>query len=124
MNDLSWLLYFADVLPKMSMWLGFTTFLLSIMSLAMWVIAGAHARNDGPPDYVRIAEWWEKMGRNVFISSAFLAFLMMLIPEQQTFYLIAASQAGQTVVETEEAQQILDRTYAIINQHLDKLDVQ
>ena len=120
MNGLSWLLYFADVLPSISAFVGTGAGILGFTGLVAWIGGGAFANaSDEDSDDYRLAHWWEIMGRKFFLVCVAVVPLTLLIPDTQTFYLIAASEAGEVVVESDEAQMLFDRVTAIIDQELD-----
>jgi hypothetical protein len=50
-----------------------------------------------------------------------LFFIGLLVPTKETIYLIAASEAGETVVESKEGQKVLNDIQEIINLQLQRL---
>ena len=113
MNNLSWLIYLASVVPNLS---GFIITIMIVVSAALsfWALAVA-MHND---DY-RAEEVWEYPKFKVFIPLIFLLGLIAsLIPDKQTIYLIAGSEAGEYVVNTPEAQEIMNDIHSIIKLQL------
>lgn len=132
MNSLSWLLYWAAVLPNVATFIGIVAFLLSFLSafaLAFHFIVSEQTResryydderrrNDSIfkyTDEARIAQklWWTKISLPVFLLLWGSSFL---VPEKETFYMIAASQAGEKALEAPEVGKIR----AVINNWLDE----
>jgi hypothetical protein len=132
MNSLSWLLYWAAVLPNVATFIGLIAFLLSLLSavaLAFHFIVGDETRenwhydderrrNDSIfkyTDEARTAQklWWTKISLPIFILLWASSFL---VPEKETFYMIAASQAGEKALEAPEVGKIR----AVINNWLDE----
>lgn len=105
MNSLSWFLYLADVIPNFSILFG-------LLSGGAAVAAG-----------ISLMAWGDKVVQGkvpvLFIfSSVLAASIASSIPSKQTIYLIAGSEAGETVVTSQEGQEILNDVKAIIKQQL------
>ncbi len=102
MNNLSWLLYLADVAGKAS---GASAFLVGaclILGLPAVVFCwGVVADRDMSAKVASFltAAW-------VFVT-IFAAVGAILIPSKETIYLIAASEAGEVVVKSDEAKEIM-----------------
>lgn len=133
MNQLSWLLYWADVLPSLSAFIAVLMFFgcgASVILLVFHFVGGEETRGykfDGTdprymePDLHKYTDdartcqklWWAKLSLPIcFIlwGSAFL------IPDKDTFYMIAASEAGEQAVQTPEFAKIR----GVINKWLDE----
>jgi len=118
MNNLSVILYFADVLGNLQEFLGWIFGPLIIISmiaftasLAPWETDG---RNGEDPNKVRL--------RNVCIKTISISFFLLLIavmiPKSSTMYMIAASETGEELVKNPEAQEILGDVTQIIKKKL------
>jgi len=105
MNNLSWLIYFADVLPAFAS----TVSVLSVLSLGLFCIVA----------FVSAAACeWESVApymKWIFVPVTAL-FLITPIPSKETIYLIAASEVGEAALDTPEVTKIR----AIINKFLDE----
>lgn len=137
MNQLSWLIYWADAAPKLSTFVCITAFLLFVLSLlgtvlffvsnaykqqvvaydttvATWYAADTSTRGNRPSRYDDgydldsdargWVSWWTNL--RIFPFLAPLFFILwggsFLVPSKDTFYLIAASQAGEQAIKTPE----------------------
>jgi len=132
-NRLSWLLYWADVLPKVSTWLCILSFLLFV-GFAFIFFCGISKIEDS----AKIDERWsgteqkylkvEKEDTSVYrlgLSLRRLGYFSplffilwgasFLVPSKDTFYLIAGSEAGEQVLKTPE----MTKIRAVINGYLD-----
>lgn len=107
MNDLSLLIYFADVLPNLREELAFISFicLLSSVSLSFMGLD-------------RSTPWSPAKPMLAAIAFALVFFMSLLIPSKETFYLIAGSEAGEYVVNTPEAKEIMQDIHTIIKQQI------
>jgi Na+/melibiose symporter-like transporter len=113
MNNLSWFLYFADVLPYLSRAIG----IISLLSI--WVIGMVIVYVIVEDKYPRI--FGQKVVIFITILVVFFGISSLFIPSKQTIYLIAASEIGETVVKTPEAQEMLDDVHKIIKLQLKEL---
>lgn len=116
MNNLSWLIYAADVLPALGRWFGITAVILASVS-GFSLIA------------VTIEDVWEDHKAwffKVWISLSFLIIFSALCPSKETIYLIAASEIGENVIETPEFVKIrtMINTWLDENGGLDAADLE
>lgn len=98
MNQLSWFLYWAGVLPNLAtvvIILGIVIILSSLIGFT--VLCCIHADSCGnfnPPVWVWVAP-------SVGVLSSFVLFsAAALVPPTETFYAIAASQVGEAAMKT------------------------
>jgi len=135
MNSLSWLLYWADVLPALSRWMCAVCFLLfAAFSIILFLgvtdffgdatekvtrydaKAGDYVETEflKNPKFAAIATRFRKIG---LLAPVF--FLLwgasFMVPEKETFYLIAGSEAGERAIQTPE----FDKVRKVINKYLD-----
>lgn len=101
MNDLSFLIYWADVADSLD-W--FFQFLMgvSIVGTIAWLLFGATISDEGPSP----EEWrgWRKAGLLVLLPSFIVsAVLGSLVPSKETVYAIAASEMGERALNTPTA---------------------
>lgn len=115
MNTLSWLLYLADVADSAKPLFGFIAFVVGLFGgigvTMLWVISAAESLKKAPAIVVSIL--WV----TVLIPSATLS---ILIPSKDTIYLIAASEAGEVVVKSDEAKAIMVGLRNIIKDQIKK----
>lgn len=117
MNTLSILLYLANVLPSVAMFLGVVSFTCLGAYIATKVITYiAHAENRDSSYSPRKAERAEAYfnSKDPFLNPWVVAGLLSvflfshLIPSERTIYLIAASEMGEVVVTDPETVEIFD----------------
>lgn len=128
MNQLSWLLYSVDVLYSFSgfvlaslifAWLGY-----AVHTLIAKIWASEVYSWDSEPVKDHKRKWQEKSilpDAKWFLLSLVACLFLVLVPQKETLYLIVASEAGETVIKTPEAQEIMDAVKEIINIQLEKL---
>lgn len=101
MNQLSWLIYLADVSGELG-WIFGTIFVVSVI---VFIISGAFTPPLSSGSGVTEEQWsiWRKFlfgSLAAFFGSAFLG---AIVPERETVYAIAASELGEEVVKSETA---------------------
>lgn len=119
MNSLSWMIYAADVLSNIGGLLLFLAIASMIISVGVFIFAGPAIgiwdEDDRQYKHAKAAlgfvlsKWWVPL---------VCGFLWAVIPSQNTIYMIAASEAGETIVKTPEAQEIFNDLKTIIRQKL------
>lgn len=102
MNELSTLVYIANVAGNIQPFLVTLTIVcacVTVIGLIVWAVYVAECNKE---DDGRIwPKWW------IFACLAVLfGFAATIIPSQQTIYLIAASQAGEQILQLEEVQDL------------------
>ena len=129
MNNLSYILYFAEVLPAVA---GSLRFLLSLalVSYATYLFVFAILKADGTQSHVRNYdkeryEWWNNSSpvfKPWLIAGAlFLLILQSAIPSKETIYLIAASEVGEVAVESDVGKELLQDLSEILDHQLESL---
>lgn len=121
MNSLSWLIYIASIVEKITSFIGGISFVL-FFALGTGVLISL---------LVRVCEENERdrqAAAKVFKTSLiwlclpfFLSIVFVLIPSQNTVYMIAASEMGETVITNPQSQEIFNDLKDIINLQLDSL---
>ena len=115
MNQLSWILYWADVLPSVACTIGlFSSFALlaSVVGTALYITEGFGDWADYCPKYSRNFRFFP---HTLFLSVVFLIG-SNLVPDKDTFYMIAASEVGEQALQTPE----ITKIRAVINKWLDE----
>jgi len=114
MNTLSWLIYAADVLGSVKGLLVAVAIIggggLSGVMLFMAIDASAPYSDAEPGS-------WKKPLRFVWIP-VLVGLVAALIPSQRTIYMIAASEAGEAVVTSPDAIEMMGDLKAIIKKRL------
>lgn len=111
MNELSWFVYIAQVLPNLGVTMAFSA-LISIVMMIGFYVYGMTARSDGtryPSLYPQARENGMKVLstlHKIWWIPIVILFLSTLIPSKQTLYMIAASQIGEQVIQLEEVQKL------------------
>lgn len=110
MNNLSLVLYFADVVSILKLLVIFPAMAIFTVSTIIYFVNG-----DGVD---RSAEKYKKMsGRLMLICIPFII-IGVLIPKERTLYMIAASETGEEIIKNPEAQEILGDVTQIIKKKL------
>lgn len=129
MNNLSWLLYLADVIPSIGLTIHVCT-MTAIVALAVYGMAGLiWASTIWSYDDRRTVEMKEEFydqrkwlpSKQMFALIFGILIIVAIIPSKQTIYLIAASEAGQTVVTSPQANKMLTDIQEIIQLQLDRM---
>lgn len=133
MNSLSWFIYFANVLPVFVVTVNYIISIIIAGAIVLLIITAmnydmeSHYRNksDG---HIK----WINSGGLIggFIRTAkklwflpIIVILTSLIPSEETFYLIAGSEASEAVVTSEFGQEILTDIREVIKIQLQSLKV-
>lgn len=112
MNNLSWFLYIAEVIPN----LGRTFGLIGGIGVAVFGFWGFMSfMMNGTEDEI------SSPSKSLLVVSVLLIIISTLIPSSQTLYLIAGSEAGEAVVASETGQEIMDDIHEAIKFQLKSL---
>ena len=98
MNSLSWLLYLGSLSEGVAGFLGVSAALLII---AVGGTGFCSLMEDGRPTPLDGKRW------RIFGVALCMLFVAFLMPSAKTVYLIAASEAGETVATSEEGREML-----------------
>ncbi len=128
MNNLSLFLYLADVIYQVGTFLMVvcvlcpSVYVVHRLACKIWADTSHNSYKD------EVSKLAEAEILRPFITTykpfifAFVGiFLLSLVPSKETFYLIAASEAGEMVVKTPEAQEIMSSLREILNVQLEEL---
>lgn len=132
MNNLSWILYAADVFFQFGhIILAFGIITVIVFSLVTLIFVGNYfdnyySRYSDDDDkqkglkflgYAKYCMRFVIMGVSLMIVSSF-------IPSQKTMYMIAASEMGEVVVNSQQAKDTLDNVQRIIKGYADEFQKQ
>lgn len=112
MNNLSWLIYAAEVVENLRNLAGVVLFVMGMaggFGLGFrWVFNVAERTGYRPI-------WWTALWAAVMIAASTVA---VFAPSSRTIYMIAASEAGEAVVTSPEAVEMMGDLKAIIKKRL------
>lgn len=116
MNQLSWLLYFADVAGSLNFILSVIT-IVSFIVVAICLVAvpmseGHVLDDDNRPKWLHIIR--------MFAIFWFLSFIVgAIIPSKETVYAIAASEVGEQVITSPTGQKVAKALEAWLDRQID-----
>ena len=117
MNDLSWLLYAADVVQDCEVLAGLALAVLSVASLVLavgWTIGTTHDDEQIYLPTSRALKWTCP----VVVACALL---VVITPSRETILLIAGSEAGEAVVTSEAGRETLTLVHDALKAQLREL---
>lgn len=118
MNQLSWLIYFADVANSVSGWFSFFGWVASIIVIIAIIVFIA-ASSDHNAEANEAAEVSRACGKIIWAFGPFAAIIVLLtifVPSKETVYAIAASEVGEEVVQS----QAFGRATSALNNWIDR----
>lgn len=128
MNNLSWLLYAVDAGYNIVEVLHFFVIVSAILFVVFNVIRRGWAVDEHSWDSRETRENKKRIREEPWIPHKkfvafwiFLVFFLAAVPDKETVYMIAASEAGEYVVNTPEAQEVLIDLKEILEIQLEKL---
>lgn len=108
MNSLSWFLYIADVVSNISVFLS-TIGVICVCLGALSIIPGYFVKWEFEDSNETIKKNRQNLAwfasRSVIFGLSAI-FISTLVPAKKTMYMIAASEMGEMVVQSEEAKEI------------------
>ena len=128
MNTLSILLYLSEVVYSLAQvsiiglilfWLGYFFYTLG---QKVWA-DGIYSSDD--PEVVKKKKEIQLKSvmppKKYFMWTAVVVFFLVLVPNKETFYMIVASEAGETIVKTPEAQELMKDVREVLDAQIEKL---
>lgn len=117
MNPLSWFLYLADIIGNFqNLLIGFS--ILLGISTIVWLLAKVFGEADKNDDAARnLANALKWSPASFFLVSV----LATVLPSKEVLYLIAGSEAGEAVVNSQEGKEILSNISEVIKHQLNQL---
>lgn len=109
MNNLSWFLYLADVLPSFARALTVCSFMIVLVigvGTFFLLCCRFDAKQKQNGDDVKEINAYLKCTIPLLIVFSILWTLSFFVPSRQTIYMIAASESGEMIVNTPEAKEI------------------
>jgi len=121
MNTLSWLIYAAEVLSSVKVFtahIGITCLIFGIISLAISGVSAGMGWADRDDEALRFSAVASKWTRTIFSIGAVAGLIWTASPSANTIYMIAASEAGEAVVTSPEAVEMMGDLKEIIKKRL------
>lgn len=115
MNNLSLFLYLADVLPKIFIGPIITLIVVGFFLCCLAAMAADEYRGDF------VMKIFKRGIIPCLIGIILMVTLQCAVPSRETFYMIAASEMGEQVVKTPEAQKMMDDIREVIQYQIGKL---
>lgn len=114
MNSLSWFLYFADVVTSVSTFLGFIVifWMMALAGHSLFTVINNDIHRDEKNPYIR-KRW--------FAFVILLGVVVQLIPSKNTMYAIAASELGQSAMESKLGTKAMQAIEAWIDSQIPKV---
>lgn len=109
MNTLSWLLYGMDAGYNLVMM--FT--IITVLTAIIWIVVSFAKSEENNS--------WSPAPYKYLKAVVAAVFIIALVPSKETVYMIIASEAGEMVVNTPEAQEVLIDLKEILEIQLEKL---
>lgn len=126
MNSLSWLLYFADILPAIAgAWA-----VIAFFALLGWIAITIVRLFEGDPQHANTREnpfqrgWYvhiPKIQQLFFWVATILGVISYSIPSKDTFYLIIASEGAEVIVTDESAKKMFQDVQSIVSLQLQEM---
>jgi hypothetical protein len=126
MNSLSWLLYFADILPAMAeAWSVIAFFaLLGWIAITVVRLFEDDPANANTKDNPFQRGWYThipKIQQLFFWTATILGIVSYSIPSKDTFYLIIASEGAEVIVTDESAKKMFQDVQSIVSLQLQEM---
>jgi len=120
MNSLSWFLVIGDITSNFKSLFVMLGILLGIVAI-IYVIATATNNGDYRKGHYAATEKWNyKNPTKILIVSFIFVFLASLIPSKETFYLVAASEVSEKVMQNEKVNGVLDSSLSLVKKKIDE----
>jgi hypothetical protein len=110
MNDLSWLIYLADIAGSVGGLLIFLTVIAGTAAVVSLIVAFAAAVDD----YLEIAAAARRIFRQALPACIACGLIAGFIPDRQTVMMIAASEIGQRAVNSPNVAAVVDPSLELL----------
>jgi hypothetical protein len=128
MNTLSLLLYISDVLYSLvglltlSIPVGWVLYIVFVSIRWFWCIDIWYTDSEYTKKLKQEAQKKPMLpDRKWFWITGVLVLFLTIVPSKDTFYLIVASEAGETIVNTPEAKELMKDVREVLDAQLEKL---
>ncbi len=131
MNNLSIIIYIADVIPKLGSFFAISA-TLSCLVIVISGIAYLHYRSEfviseregeGFARYARnektFMDFWIKIFRRALIIFSVMIIPSIVIPKRDTIMMIAASEYGETALKSDDVQEIVNPARQILKKWIE-----
>jgi hypothetical protein len=105
LNTLSWIIYFAEILGGLSFLFSFIFIMLCIgiaVGTIIWLMKTFGYDSEDEDNLIRSARA-ARITKKMILAAVIVVSVDILIPNSRTVYLIAASEIGEQVLNTETA---------------------
>jgi hypothetical protein len=117
MNTLSWTIYLIRILAGVKVVLGLLVMVTGLGMVVSFVVGGLAMADNEPETSSSLIKWaWRFMG--LFFP---VVFLFIIIPNQRTAILIAASEVGEKVALSEQVKPSIDEAGGLAKDSLSLL---
>ena len=129
MNKLSLVIYLADTLPRFASVL-LTCGIITIAVIAAITLTRMISKSEHTDSYTKryhkdMYEYYTNLDVTYYVKyiwiGVFLLLVSALVPSKETFYLIAGSEAGEYVVQSEEGREIIEDIQEVIKLQLNRM---
>jgi len=118
MNNLSWFLYFSDLVSK----IYWVSLISTLLFFCIWFILPPKGKEPFGSSHPHPFMGFE-YAKIPLVVAVISSFMWFILPSKDTIYLIAGSEASEAVVSTPEARAILNDVQEVIRSQLDNLKV-
>ena len=125
MNNLSWLIYLANTIENMAGFFYSSSIILFFVATILFVAILVSFDGD-TFDVDRAKEFRVKTQKIVIwaiVGGIVFSFIVGFLPSRQTVLLIAASEVGERVINSEKLARVGDRMTAVIDPSIELLNV-
>lgn len=129
MNRLSLVIYLADTLPRFANVL-LTCGIITIVVIAAITLVRMISKAEHTDNYTKQYqkdkyEYYTNFDVMYYVKYIWIGVLLLsvsaLVPSKETFYLIAGSEAGEYIVESEEGREIIEDIQEVIKLQLNRM---
>lgn len=118
MNTLSWFIYLADIVGRLSAVLSVISVAAAVL-IVIWFFVAV----DWNKTYIKYGEYKQMHVPSLYLTIIPVIFFLfsICIPSKEAIYLIAGSEAGEMVIQDEGTQAIIKDVREVIQLQLQKL---
>lgn len=108
MNNLSWLIYFSDIIGSVITWMavfGVIGCIGCIAAFIWWLVIGLNPKDKDIQDSATFQKTFRRLFIWLFVCGVVLS---TLLPSRQAIILMAGSQLGERLMKSEEVKGVVD----------------